>query len=167
LLTKLKNECKEIKVEEESRILYVLVKNLEYALNGKANVALQFLKVKNALDNDYAAIKTKIEKSKVKRIRAKIKARQRHISNNDLTLIMSKGDDVSDEIPEEKNKAVELIKNPSVTRRFSNRFKQFPMAEENNLKSRSNHFLIKDKKNNTVDEKEKDTASNNLFVRII
>lgn len=167
LLIKLKDECKEIKVEEESRTLFVLVKNLEYALNGKTNVALQFLKVKNSLDKDYTAIKTKIEQSKVKRIKAKIKARQKNIVDNDLALIMSKGDDASDEIPEEKNKAVELIRNPSVTRRFSNRFRQFQLPEETNLKSRSSHFLTKEKKSNTIEREVNSSESNKLFVRVI
>lgn len=153
-LTKLRNDCKEIKIEEDSRATFVLVKNLKAALQGKANVALQFLKAKKAVDDDYSFIQKKVRESKITRIKAK----HNYISANNIVLTLK--DEPSDEIPDENEKALELIRSPSVTRRFSNRFTQMGMAEGQNAVSRSSHFFVNSRKGNTVQAPPK----SNLFV---
>lgn len=94
-LARFKSDCKEIK--ENSKTTFVLIKNLEAALNGKTSIASQFLKVKEALDNGYSIIRKKMEKEKMNKYKkAKLKEE----------LSSSKGDDASDET----NKPLEVIK---------------------------------------------------------
>eukprot|EP00826_Nyctotherus_ovalis_P032956 TRINITY_DN2656_c0_g1_i1.p1 TRINITY_DN2656_c0_g1~~TRINITY_DN2656_c0_g1_i1.p1 ORF type:complete len:121 (+),score=23.27 TRINITY_DN2656_c0_g1_i1:1565-1927(+) len=88
----------------------------------------------------------------------RIKAKHNYISANNIALTLK--DEPSDEIPDENDKALELIRSPSATRRFSNRFTQMGMLEKQNAVSRSSHLFINNKKGNTVQGPPK----SNLFV---
>ena len=131
MLLKLKKECQDIELGQNDKVLIVLAKNVEVALEEKRKVAALFYNVKKALNNDYSIeeIKEVYKQSVISTIVERI-----------LSLIIAtNADDDTEEIPEEVDKALHKIMNPITTRRFSNRFQQLSEFESQHLDP-PNHF---------------------------
>ena len=132
-LIRLRNECKEMKIKENSKVAFVLSKNLNTALTGKTNVASRFLKAKKAIDKDYSIIKERIESGKLSEdLNDELKGEKSPSAGDEL-----------EEIPDETDRALQLIKSPTSFKYFSNRFCQHEITTDQKIITRSSYSLLK------------------------
>lgn len=154
MLMRLLKECKEIVLNQNEKILPVLSKNIEVALSAKGKAAAHFPSLKNNLKDDHCIEKIKEELKKFKSSSNSGFITGDHEATNEPNSAIDSKEDRTvhfkqivktnedcDEIPEEVDARLYMVKSPSETRKFYNCFKQTTEIKHLTIKNYPNCIL--------------------------